>query len=60
MSKANKYYIVNNGEIDRGKYLNIEQLNGQTTLPRHWWPKIAPTPSASDAGIEGDKYILNF
>ena len=55
-TKLNNYRVINNGEFIKGNYLNIEQLNGNSELPDHWWPNIAPTPSAQDSGIKGILY----
>ena len=55
-TKLNNYRVINNGNLIHGNYLNIEELNGNSELPDHWWPHIAPTPSAQDSGIKGILY----
>ena len=52
-TKLNNYRLIDNGNLIHNKYLNIEELNGNSELPENWWPKIAPTPSAKDSGIKG-------
>ena len=52
-TKLDNYRVINNGALVHGKYLNIEAINGNTELPNHWWPNIAPTPSAKKSGIKG-------
>ena len=47
------YYTINSGRHDMHKFLNIEKFRGSDTLPDEWWPFIAPTPSAQDAGVPG-------
>ena len=52
-TKLNNYRTIDNGNLIHDKYLNIEELNGNSELPDDWWPHIAPTPSAKDSGIKG-------
>ena len=52
-TKRSNYRMINNGNLVHEKYLNIEELNGNSELPSKWWPHIAPTPSAKDSGIKG-------
>lgn len=47
------YYTINSGRHDMHKFLNIEKFRGSETLPNEWWPFIAPTPSAQEAGVPG-------
>ena len=47
------YYTINSGRHDMHKFLNIEKFRGSETLPDEWWPFIAPTPSAQEAGVPG-------
>ena len=53
-TKLGNYRMINNGNLVHEKYLNIEELNGNSELPESWWPHIAPTPSAKDSGIKGN------
>ena len=52
-TKLNNYRLINNGNLIHDKYLDIEELNGNSDLPDNWWPNLAPAPSGKDSGIKG-------
>ena len=59
-TKLSNYRMINNGNLVHEKYLNIEELNGNSELPSQWWPHIAPTPSAKDSGVKGTCNVQGY